>query len=165
MHPVQEHTKTLGIDCLIQRLTEYIYMNMKGTVFPPRVLQLNLDNINRLPHSKYQNRKNQGICQHGNQTHDLLARQTSKPLDHRWVRFPRRQIPRFFLSGDLQCGSRLMLSKFNCNTLGWKIVPFIFIYIYIQLAFVLSYRSPVCLYDVWSHFLLNRPFQIMHGAV
>ena len=42
-----------------------------------------------------------------------------------WVRFPRRQIPRFFLSGCLLCGSRLMLSKFNCNTLGWKTVPFI----------------------------------------
>ena len=48
MHPVQEHTNTLGIDYSIQRLTEYIhiYMNMKGTVFQPRVLHLNLDNIN-----------------------------------------------------------------------------------------------------------------------
>ena len=49
-----------------------------------------------------------------------------------------------------------MLSKFNCNTLGLKTVPFIFMYI--QLAFVLSNRSPVCLYvlvqDAWSHFLL-----------
>ena len=25
MHPVLEHVNTLGIDCLIQRLTEYIY--------------------------------------------------------------------------------------------------------------------------------------------
>ena len=25
MHPVQEHAKTLGIDCSMQRLTEYIY--------------------------------------------------------------------------------------------------------------------------------------------
>ena len=37
MHPVQEQVNTQGIDCLIQR--------MKGTVFQPRVLQLNLDNI------------------------------------------------------------------------------------------------------------------------
>ena len=37
-----------------------------------------------------------------------------------------------------------MLSKFNCNTLDWKTVPFIFMYN--QLAFVLSNRSPVCLY-------------------
>ena len=51
MHPVQEHVNKLGIDCLIQRLTEYCFMNMKGTVFQPRVLQLNLDNINRLPHN------------------------------------------------------------------------------------------------------------------
>ena len=53
-----------------------------------------------------------------------------------------------------------MLSKFNyCNTLGWRAVPFVFIYIYIQLAFVSSNRSPVCLHvivqDAWSHFLLN----------
>ena len=51
-----------------------------------------------------------------------------------------------------------MLSTFNCNTLGWKTIPFIFIYIYIQLAFVPSNRSPVCFYvlvqDVWLHFLL-----------
>ena len=33
-------------------------MNMKGTVFQPKMLQLNLDNINRLPHSKYLDRKN-----------------------------------------------------------------------------------------------------------
>ena len=59
-------------------------MNMKGTVFQPKVLQLNLDNINRLPHSKYPDRKNRGICRRGNRTHDLLlARQTPKPLDHR----------------------------------------------------------------------------------
>ena len=30
-----------------------IQKNMKETAFHPRVLQLNLDNINRLPHSKY----------------------------------------------------------------------------------------------------------------
>ena len=35
-------------------------MNMKGTVYQPRVLQLNLDNINGLPHSKYPNRKKMG---------------------------------------------------------------------------------------------------------
>ena len=43
-----------------------------------------------------------------------------------WVRFPRRQIPRFFLLGCLLCKSWLMLSKFNCNTLGWSTVPFVF---------------------------------------
>ena len=52
-----------------------------------------------------------------------------------------------------------MLSKLNCNTLGWRTVPFVLIYNYIQLAFVWSNRSPVCLYilvqDAWSHFLLN----------
>ena len=45
MHPVQEHTNTLGINYSIQRLTEYIYMNMTGRVFQPQVLQLSLDNI------------------------------------------------------------------------------------------------------------------------
>ena len=63
-------------------------MNMKATVFQPRLLQLNLDNINQLLHSKYPNRKNWGICQRGNRTHDLLrAWQTPKPLDHRlpWI--------------------------------------------------------------------------------
>ena len=89
MHPVQEHINTLGIDYLIQRLTKYIYiyMNMKGTVFQPRVLQLNLDNINRLLQNKYLDRKNQGICQRGNRTHNLLrARQMPKPLDHQLLR-------------------------------------------------------------------------------
>ena len=33
MHPVQEHQNTLGIDYSVQRLTEYICMDMKGTVF------------------------------------------------------------------------------------------------------------------------------------
>ena len=66
-------------------------MNIKGIVFQPRVLQLNLDNINRLPHSKYPDRKNQGICWRGNWTHDLLrARQMPKPLDH--------QLPRIYSS-------------------------------------------------------------------
>ena len=37
MNPVQEHVNTLGIDCSMQRLTEYIYMNMKGTVYQPSV--------------------------------------------------------------------------------------------------------------------------------
>ena len=46
---------------------------------------------------------------------------------------------------NLLCGSRFMLSKFDCNTLGWKTVPFIFIN-YIQLAFVSSNRSLVCFY-------------------
>ena len=29
----------------------------------------------------------------------------------------------FFLLEYLLCGSRFMLSKFNCNTLGWNTVP------------------------------------------
>ena len=29
----------------------------------------------------------------------------------------------FFLSRYLPCGSQFMLSKFNCNTLGWNAVP------------------------------------------
>ena len=37
-----------------------------------------------------------------------------------------------------------MLSKFNCNTLGWITVPS-FLYD-IQLTLVPSNRSPVCLY-------------------
>ena len=41
-----------------------------------------------------------------------------------WVRFQRRHISRFFfLSGYLLCESRIMLSKFNCNTLDRKTVP------------------------------------------
>ena len=43
MHPVREHINTLGIDGSIQRLTEVnIFMNMGGTVFQSKVLQLNL---------------------------------------------------------------------------------------------------------------------------
>ena len=34
-----------------------IFINTKGTVLQPRVLQLNFDNINQLPHSKYPDRK------------------------------------------------------------------------------------------------------------
>ena len=30
-----------------------------------------------------------------------------------------------FLSGYLPCGSRFMLSKFNCNTLGWNSVYYV----------------------------------------
>ena len=70
---------------------------MKGTVFQPRVLELNLHNMTRLPHSKYHDRKKSG------------------------------NVP-----------ARLSY------TLGWKTVPFIFTS-YIQLAFVRSNRSPVCL--------------------
>ena len=36
----------------------------------------------------------------------------------------------FFLSGCLLCGSRFMMSKFGCNTLGWRAVSFIFINIF-----------------------------------
>ena len=53
-----------------------------------------------------------------------------------WDRFPRRQIPRFFLSGYLLCGSRLMLSKFNCSTLGRKTVPFILTNSYTIITYV-----------------------------
>ena len=105
-------------------------MNMKGTVFQPRMLQLNLDNINRLPHSKYPDRKNRGMCRRGTRWPNgsrwpnglgiCLARRRS------WIRVPRRHILQFFLSGYLLCGSRFMLSKFNCNILGWKTVPLIF---------------------------------------
>ena len=36
---------------------------------------------------------------------------------------PRWYIPRFFLSEYIPCRSRFMLSKFNCNTLGWNTLP------------------------------------------
>ena len=39
--------------------------------------------------------------------------------------------PDFFLSVYLPCGSRFMLSKFNCSTLGWNTVPsFLYNYLY-----------------------------------
>ena len=66
----------------------YLMNNVKGTVFQPRVLQLNLDNMNRLTHSKYPNRKIGGMCRCGTRTRDLLcARQTPKPLGNQlpWV--------------------------------------------------------------------------------
>ena len=45
----------------------------EGTVIQPRVLQLNLDNINRLPHVKYPERKKiGGMCRCGNRTYDLI---------------------------------------------------------------------------------------------
>ena len=59
MYPVQEHVNTLGIDCSIQRLTEYVNEYERNS-FQPRMLQLNLDNTNRLPHSKYPDRKKSG---------------------------------------------------------------------------------------------------------
>ena len=63
---------------------------MKGTVFQPGVLQLNLEH-NRLPHSKYPDRETPGICRRGNRTRDLLRdRQTPKPLEH--------QLPRMYCS-------------------------------------------------------------------
>ena len=78
-----------------------------------------------------------------------------------WVQFLCRHIPHIFLSGWLLCRSRCKLSKFNCNTLCLKTVPFSYsiIFNYIQLAFVLSNWSQVCvlipLRDAWCHFLLN----------
>ena len=57
MHPVQEHVNTPGIDCLTQRQTEHIEYE---TIFPPRVLQLNLDNINWFLHSTYTDGKKMG---------------------------------------------------------------------------------------------------------
>ena len=43
----------------------------KETVMQPRVLELNLDNINGPPHSKYSPQKG-GMCWRWNQIHDLL---------------------------------------------------------------------------------------------
>ena len=86
MHPVQEHINTLGIDCSVQWSTEYHIYRKEGTVFQPRVLQLNLDNINWLPHGKYPDRKNQGIYRRGTRTHNLLCtrgRSTYGPNRHR----------------------------------------------------------------------------------
>ena len=48
-----------------------------------------------------------------------------------WVRFLRQHIPQFFLSGYGLCRSRFMLSKFNCYILGWKTVPFMFMWFFI----------------------------------
>ena len=44
----------------------------KGICIQPRVLQLNLDSINWLPHGKYPNRKNQVMCQCGNRTYNHM---------------------------------------------------------------------------------------------
>ena len=71
MHPVQEHINTLGSIARYNGQLNITYRE-EGTVFQPRVLQLNLDNINRLPHGKYPDRKKSGIYQHGTRTHDLL---------------------------------------------------------------------------------------------
>ena len=98
---------------------------MKGTAFQPRVLQLNLDNINRLPHSKYPDRKkkkNRGMCFSAVLEPTTFCVQGRRPKPNSLgVIFP----DFFFLSGYFLCGSRFMLSKFNCNTVGWKTVPFI----------------------------------------
>ena len=64
-----------------------------------------------------------------------------------WVRVPRRNNPRFFLLGYLLCGSQFMLFKFNCNTLGWKTVPFIFINIFslpLYRAIIAQYHCAHC---------------------
>ena len=47
-------------DWLLETKTYWIYINTKGRVFQPRVLQLNLDNIIRLLHSKHPDRKKLG---------------------------------------------------------------------------------------------------------
>ena len=57
-------------------------------------------------------KKNRGMCPCGNRTHDINFIAVHPP-------------DFFFLVGYLLCGSRFILSKFNCNTLGWKTVPFI----------------------------------------
>ena len=41
MHPVEEHENTLGIDCSIQRLTEYINEYEKNN-FPTQNVTINL---------------------------------------------------------------------------------------------------------------------------
>ena len=69
---------------------------MKGTVFQPRKLQLNLDNINRLRTANTPTKKkNRGMCWRGTRTHDLLpclrARQTPKPLGHQPPRIYRSE--------------------------------------------------------------------------
>ena len=66
---------------------------------------LNLDNINRLPHSKYPDRKNQEICRSGNRTHDLLrAKQMPKPLDQRLPRIYRSETDVLKFLVSLQSG-------------------------------------------------------------
>ena len=56
-----------------------------------------------------------------------------------WVRFPRRQILIFFcLSGYLLCEGKFMLSKFNCNTLGWKSCFFHMSAMSIEIFFILK---------------------------
>ena len=89
-------------------ITTCIYRK-EGTVFQPRVLQLNLDNINRLPHGKYPDRKkksgniparesnSQPFCIHGGCLH---VRTRS------WVRVPRRYgiFPYFFCRGICHAG-------------------------------------------------------------
>ena len=60
--------KHTGDRLLDTTLTVCMYFfNMKGAVFQPRVLQLNLDTINQLPNSRYHNRKNPGMHQCGTQ--------------------------------------------------------------------------------------------------
>ena len=55
MHLVQDHINILGINCLVHRSTEY-HIEKNEQYFQPRVLQLHLNNINRLRHGKYPNR-------------------------------------------------------------------------------------------------------------
>ena len=82
-----------------------------------------------------------------------------------WVRVPQRYIPQFFSVGYLLCGSRLMLSKFNCNILGWKTVPFIW---YIMLAriqtHVVSCKSPDNTVE-WCNFGCNKHYLSWHKIV
>ena len=72
-------------DRLLDTKANWIFMNMKGTIFQPRVLQLNWDNKNR-PHTANTPSEKIGEC--GTRTHNLLrARQMPKPLGHRllWI--------------------------------------------------------------------------------
>ena len=39
-----------------------------------------------------------------------------------------------------------MLPKFNCNTVGWRAVPFVFIYIYIFSQPLYRVIDPQCVY-------------------
>ena len=82
-----------------------------------------------------------------------------------WVRLPRCYIPWFFfLSGYLPCGSRFMLSKFNCNTLGWNTVPsFLYIHVVMEASgpFMLSHCQAL---GRWGWRVMSYPLTWWRGA-
>ena len=53
----------------------------------------------------------------------------------------------------LLCGSRFMLSKFDCNTLGWKLAPSFIMYVYFFIFYVIMSNTDLWYFPITLHLL------------